>query len=418
MMAASSPPVLGAGRDGQAQSVRCRNCGASADTVFCDLGISPPSNAYLTLEELNEPESRYPLRPMICVQCGLVQLPEVISPGAIFSEYAYFSSQSASWVQHCDDYVKMAVERFSLGQGSRVIELASNDGALLASLRRQGVPAFGIEPAENIANYANLRGLATISKFFGTALARELLADGCQADLVVANNVMAHVPDLRDFIAGIQLVLGREGVLTVEVPDLECLIAENQFDTIYHEHFSYFSLGSLTDALSRAGLRVFDVECLPTHGGSLRVYACHEDGPHTTTGASAPEPSRERLADYAPRPQRFKFALLSMLTDLKLQGKSIAAYSAPAKGNTLLNYCGITRDFIDCAYDSTPAKQGLFLPGSRIPIYAPELLPEHRPDVIFVLAWNWLEEIKSKLTEVSDWNAQIISRLDVDQLLA
>ena len=396
----------------------CRFCGAPLQDEFADLGMSPLANSYLTPEQANAMEPFYPLRVLVCRACFLVQLEAYESAAHIFSDYAYFSSYSTSWLDHARRYVEMVVERFGLGSGSQVVELASNDGYLLQYFREHDVPVLGVEPAANIAEVAIERGIPTKVEFFGrqtaTSLARE-----CSADLVLGNNVLAHVPDLNDFVSGLPLVLKPAGVITMEFPHLLRLVEDNQFDTIYHEHFSYFSFLTVQRVFAAHGLRCFDVEQLPTHGGSLRIYGCHEGASHSETQRARQLAERERAAgydaldlyrSYAARVRASKHEILEFMIGLKHEGKRIAGYGAPAKGNTLLNYCGIGRDFVDFTVDRNPHKQGLFLPGTHIPIRPPAAIDEERPDVVFILPWNLREEIMQQLHHIRDWGGRFLVR--------
>ena len=396
----------------------CRFCGAPLQDEFADLGMSPLANSYLTPEQANAMEPFYPLRVLVCRACFLVQLEAYESAAHIFSDYAYFSSYSTSWLDHARRYVAMVVERFGLGSGSQVVELASNDGYLLQYFREHDVPVLGVEPAANIAEVAIERGIPTKVEFFGrqtaTSLARE-----CSADLLLGNNVLAHVPDLNDFVSGLPLVLKPAGVITMEFPHLLRLVEDNQFDTIYHEHFSYFSLLTVQRVFAAHGLRCFDVEQLPTHGGSLRIYGCHEGASHSETQRARQLAERERAAgydaldlyrSYAARVRASKHEILEFMIGLKHEGKRIAGYGAPAKGNTLLNYCGIGRDFVDFTVDRNPHKQGLFLPGTHIPIRSPAAIDEERPDVVFILPWNLREEIMQQLHHIRDWGGRFLVR--------
>jgi len=380
--------------------------------------MSPLANSYLTPEQANAMEPFYPLRVLVCRACFLVQLEAYESAAHIFSDYAYFSSYSTSWLDHARRYVEMVVERFGLGSGSQVVELASNDGYLLQYFREHDVPVLGVEPAANIAEVAIERGIPTKVEFFGrqtaTSLARE-----CSADLVLGNNVLAHVPDLNDFVSGLPLVLKPAGVITMEFPHLLRLVEDNQFDTIYHEHFSYFSFLTVQRVFAAHGLRCFDVEQLPTHGGSLRIYGCHEGASHSETQRARQLAERERAAgydaldlyrSYAARVRASKHEILEFMIGLKHEGKRIAGYGAPAKGNTLLNYCGIGRDFVDFTVDRNPHKQGLFLPGTHIPIRPPAAIDEERPDVVFILPWNLREEIMQQLHHIRDWGGRFLVR--------
>ena len=363
-------------------------------------------------------EAFYPLRVLVCERCFLVQLQEFVSPEDIFSEYAYFSSYSDSWLLHAKTYVGKMIDRFRLGRDSLVVELASNDGYLLQYFVADAIPVLGIEPAANVAREAVRKGVPTLVKFFGLELARELAREGMQADLIAANNVLAHVPDLRGFVAGMKTLLKPHGVITLEFPHLMRLMEGNQFDTIYHEHFSYFSFLTATKILAEFGLTVFDVEELPTHGGSLRVYARHaEDASH---------PVDERVRELAQREQRAGFTrletyrsfdeqvkeskrkILAFLIEAKQAGKSIAGYGAPGKGNTLLNYCGIRTDFIEYTVDRNPYKHGKFLPGTHIPVFPPEKIRETRPDYVLILPWNLKDEIRKQLSFVREWGGKLV----------
>jgi SAM-dependent methyltransferase len=397
---------------------RCRFCDAPLSDVVADLGSSPLANSYLEPSALQRAEAFYPLCVYLCRRCFLVQLPEFEAPEAIFGDYAYFSSYSTSWVEHARRYVAMASERFALGARHRVLEIASNDGYLLRWFVERGVEVLGIEPAANVAAAAVAAGIPTRVRFFGAETARELRAEGWAADLIVANNVLAHTPRLNDFVTGLKIALAAEGVATLEFPHLVRLIDENQFDTIYHEHFSYFSLGTVERILRLHGLAVFDVEELPTHGGSLRVHA-----QQAATGRSALSPrvahliDRERSAGLQTlkRYTRFqqqvrdtKEALLAFLGGARRAGRRVAGYGAPGKGNTLLNYCGIRADLVEYTVDRNPYKQGKYLPGSRIPIYAPDHIRATRPDYLLILPWNLREEIMAQMADIRAWGGQFV----------
>jgi SAM-dependent methyltransferase len=406
---------------------RCRFCGAPLTHTFVDLGMSPIANHYLTEEQLSSMETFFPLHALACENCFLVQLEEFETPEAIFSDYSYFSSYSTSWLEHCRRYAEMATERFGLGHSSQVVELASNDGYLLQYFVERGVPVLGVEPAANVAEVARERGIPTEVEFFGKQVAGSLAAKR-QADLLIGNNVLAHVPDLNDFVAGMQELLAPGGVITMEFPHLERLIEERQFDTIYHEHFSYFSLLTVRRVFAAHDLSVFDVEELPTHGGSLRIYACHADDSTREVSDAVPglEAREERggLTDietyvaFGQAVQQEKRDILESLIGLKNDGKTIAGYGAPAKGNTLLNFCGIGTDFIEFTADRSPHKQGRFLPGSHIPIRAPEEIERTQPDVVFILPWNLREEIMEQLRFVSDWGGRFLVRAPALELYA
>ncbi|TMC46682.1 MAG: class I SAM-dependent methyltransferase [Chloroflexi bacterium] len=396
----------------------CRLCGAELRETVVDLGKSPLCESFLTADQLGRVEHFYPLHVRICGECLLVQLQAYVSASDIFSEYAYFSSFSDSWVEHARRYAEAVMERFSLGPESFVLELASNDGYLLQHFVERGIPVLGVDPAANVARAARERGVETMVEYFDAQLAERLVSEGRSANLVVGNNVLAQIPALNDFVRGIAIVLAPQGVATIEVPHVVRLIEEVQFDTIYHEHFSYFSLTTLTRLFAQQGLEVFDVEELPSHGGSLRVYA-------KRAGDSAHERSRrvddvleqERLGGYdridgyrgfSSRVVDVKWKLLELLIGLRRRGKSIAAYGAPGKGNTLLNYCGIRTDLVEYTVDRNPHKQGKFLPGTHIPIYAPERIERSRPDYILILPWNLQKEIAAQLAYTRSWGAKLI----------
>jgi SAM-dependent methyltransferase len=407
-------------------TTRCRFCAAPVEHVFADLGMSPLANSYLTAEQGNAMEPFYPLRAFVCSQCFLVQLEAFESADHIFSEYAYFSSYSTSWLEHSRRYVDQVVERFEIDGASHVVELASNDGYLLQFFHERRISVLGIEPAANVAKVALQKGIPTLVEFFGRETARSLEPDSA-ADLMIGNNVLAHVPDLNDFVAGIEILLKPGGVLTMEFPHLMRLVEGNHFDTIYHEHFSYFSFLTAQRVFAGHGLRVFDVEELPTHGGSLRVYVCHaEDATKPQSDAAAELAEHEREAGYenidlyrayARRVQEEKREILSFLIELKAAGLSIAGYGAPAKGNTLLNFCGVGTDFIDYTVDLNPHKQGHLLPGSHIPIRAPAALAETQPDVVLILPWNLREEIMEQHGYIREWGGRFASRAPSMRLL-
>ena len=396
----------------------CRFCSAPLRHTFVDLGMSPLCESYVPAERLGGMEPFYPLHVRICEQCLLVQLEELVAPDEIFTEYAYFSSYSDSWVAHARDYVESVVERFGLDGKSQVIELASNDGYLLQHVVERGIPALGVEPAANVAEAARERGIETVVEFFGRELASRLVREGRQADLLVANNVFAHVPDLNDFTAGMKLVLAPQGVVTIEFPHIARLIEQNQFDTIYHEHFSYFSFLTARSVLAAHGLEVFDVDELASHGGSLRVYAQQDESggrPVSERVTDLAQREREldldRLEGYEPFAQRVvetKWRLVEFLIECRRAGKRVAGYGAPGKGNTLLNYCGIRTDLLEFTVDRNPYKQGQFLPGTRIPIRHPEALEQARPDFILILPWNLTDEIVAQLSDVREWGGRFV----------
>jgi SAM-dependent methyltransferase len=397
----------------------CRFCAAPLEHLFVDLGMSPLANNYLTREQANAMEPFYPLRAFVCSHCFLVQLEEFETPDRIFSDYAYFSSYSTSWLEHSKRYAEQMVDRFAFDHRSLVVELASNDGYLLQYFRDRHIPVLGIEPAANVAEVAVERGIPTLVEFFGCEVARSLTTDSA-ADLLIGNNVLAHVPDLNDFVGGMKLLLKAGGVITMEFPHLMRLISENQWDTIYHEHFSYFSFLTVSRVFAAHGLRLFDVDELTTHGGSLRIYGCHTDDSEKPDSAAVAElRERERAAGfetldtylkYGRRVEADKRQILAFLIDLKMQGLRIAGYGAPAKGNTLLNYCGIGRDFIDYTCDLNPHKQGHVLPGSHIPIMAPDVLRAERPDVVLILPWNLRTEIIDELSFIREWGGRFAAR--------
>jgi SAM-dependent methyltransferase len=394
----------------------CRSCGGQL-SPFLDLGTSPLCEAFLTKDQLSAGETFYPLEIYVCTYCWLVQLGEYVPPQEIFGEYAYFASFSDAWLEHARSYVNMAIARFGLDGSSFVIELASNDGYLLRNFVAEGIPCLGIEPAANVAAAAEAAGVPSLVTFFDRQLGAQLADQGKRADLVVANNVLAQVPDLNGFVAGIREILRPEGVLTIEFPHLMRLIDGNQFDTIYHEHFSYFSLAALEHVLRAHRLRVFDVDELWTHGGSLRVYCCPAEGVRLEQRAvelvrAAEEKAGLRdlaiYAAFAARTRETKFKLLELLIRLKRQGNRIVGYGAPGKGNTLLNYCGIRTDFIDFTVDRNPYKHGRFLPGTRIPILAPDTIAEVRPDYVLILPWNLKAEIMRQLAFVRGWGGKFV----------
>jgi SAM-dependent methyltransferase len=395
--------------------------------VFADLGMSPLANSYLPQERANGMEPFYPLRALVCGECFLVQLEEFETPEAIFSDYAYFSSYSSSWLEHSRRYSQLIINRLDLGSTSRVVEIASNDGYLLQYFHERGIPVLGIEPAANVAKVAIQKGIPTLVEFFGEATARSLAAESA-ADLLLGNNVLAHVPDLNDFVTGMKILLKSGGVITMEFPHLMRLMDENQWDTIYHEHFSYFSFLTASRVFEAHGLRLFDVEELPTHGGSLRIYGCHaEDARKPESEAAAALRERERAVGleeldtylrYGGRVEQDKRQILSFLIDLRERGLRLAGYGAPAKGNTLLNYCGVGRDFIGYTCDLNPHKQGHFLPGSHIPIHSPEVLHEDRPDVVLILPWNLKDEIVAQLGFIREWGGRFAARTPELELLS
>jgi SAM-dependent methyltransferase len=398
--------------------MKCRACNAELKHTFVDLGVSPLSNSYLTAADLQAMEPHYPLKVLLCSQCWLAQLAVVTKPHDIFSDYAYFSSFSESCLRHAEDYVEKMLQRFGFDATHNIVEIASNDGYLLQYFAKRGIPVLGIEPAANIAKAAVEKGIPTLVKFFGTETAKEMVAEGKAADLLLGNNVLAHVPDLNDFISGMKIALKPSGIITMEFPHLMRLMWENQFDTIYHEHFSYFSFLSVEQAFARHGITLFNVEELPTHGGSLRIYGCHkEDGTHPVTENVTELRERElhdgfdRLETYqgfAQQVENTKWGILEFLIQAKREGKTIVGYGAPAKGNTLLNYCGVRGDFLDYTVDCSPHKQGCFLPGTHIPIFAPEKIRETKPDYVLILPWNLKDEIVIQMEHIREWGGRFV----------
>lgn len=397
---------------------RCRFCDTPLRQTFVDLGMSPLCESYLSANQLNRVEPFYPLHVRVCGHCFLVQLEEYVSPEDIFSDYAYFSSYSETWLAHAKAYAEQMTARFHLNTNSLVVEVASNDGYLLQHFVEKQIPVLGIEPAANTASVAVEKGVPTLVKFFGRTTARELVAHGKQADLLLGNNVLAQVPDLNDFVAGMKILLGPSGVLTLEFPHLMRLMEENQFDTIYHEHFSYFSFLTAERIFAAHGLTLFDVEELSTHGGSLRIYARHVEDSSKVVSARVHElRAREESAGFARLDRYHSFAdqvketkrkLLEFLIEAKHAGKRIAGYGAPGKGNTLLNFCGIRTDFLDYTVDRSPHKQGKFLPGTHIPIYPPDRIKQTRPDYLLILPWNLKDEIMKQNMYVREWGGQFV----------
>jgi 2-polyprenyl-3-methyl-5-hydroxy-6-metoxy-1,4-benzoquinol methylase len=396
--------------------MNCRHCASPLTQKFLDLGFAPPSNAYLNDADLKIPELYFPLRIFVCEHCWLVQTEDYARSGELFrSDYAYFSSVSKTWLEHAARYAEKAIARFDLNAESFVIEVAANDGYLLRNFVAAGIPCLGVEPTDSTAAVAEQAGVPIVRKFFSAALADELVREGRKADLIVANNVYAHVPDINDFTRGLKTVLKPQGVITLEFPHIMRLIESNQFDTVYHEHFSYLSLHTVARIFAEAGLRVWDVEELPTHGGSLRVYGCHADDQRADTAAAAGLLAMEelnglyRLSTYAgfqSRADRVKDELLAFLIARKQSGKSVAAYGAAAKGNTLLNYAGVKPDLLPYVCDAAPSKQGKLLPGSHIPVMHPDVLRERRPDVVLILPWNIAGEVVNQIPFVGDWGGE------------
>ena len=398
----------------------CRFCRAPLVTSFVDLGLSPLSNALIPAARAAEPDSFYPLHAYVCADCLLVQLEEFESPSAIFTDYVYFSSYSSSWLRHAADFCEAMISRLGLTKGSFVVELASNDGYLLRNIVARGIRCLGIEPAANVAAVAVQQGVPTEVTFFGAESATRLVQRHGQADLIVANNVLAHVPDINDFAAGIAIALKPGGTVSIEFPHLWRLIENVQFDTIYHEHFSYLSLAFVERLFEAHGLAVWDVEELPTHGGSLRILGRHATDPRGTTPAVEAVRAAERQAGmlelsayqtFTPRVLAIKRDIIRFLLDAQTDGKTVAAYGAAAKGNTLLNYCGIRGDLIEFVADLNPHKQGRLLPGSRIPVVPPERIAERQPDYVLILPWNLRDEIADQLAAVREWGGRFVTAI-------
>ena len=396
----------------------CRFCNALLTQTFVDLGKSPLANSFLSPNALNDLESFYPLHTFVCNECLLVQLEEFESPEHIFTDYAYFSSYSETWLRHAEDYVNMMISRFGFDQNSQIVEVASNDGYLLQYFKKRGISVLGVEPAANVAKVAEERGIPTVIKFFGVETAKKLALAGKQADLLLGNNVLAHVPNLNDFVAGMKILLKPHGIITMEFPHLLQLIRQNQFDTIYHEHFSYFSLITAQKIFSSHGLVIFDVEELPTHGGSLRIYAKHTENNmfpiNQSVNILVQKEEQFGLANistytnFQDQINRVKQDIRDFFITAKNAGKKIVCYGAPAKGNTLLNYCGIGSDFVDYIVDRSPHKQGLYLPGTHIPIKSPEKIRENKPDYLLILAWNLKDEIMMQMDYIRNWGGKFV----------
>ena len=399
-------------------NARCRFCDQPLRFTFVDLGMSPLCESFLSLEQLNGMEPFYPLHAYVCEHCFLVQLEEYVSPEHIFTEYAYFSSYADTWLKHCQDYTNLVSERFGLTGESFVVEVASNDGYLLQYFVQKGIPVLGIEPAKNVARVAEQKGVPTLTEFFGRELATRLCREGRQADLIAGNNVLAQVPNINDFVGGLKILLKPAGVITIEFPHLKNLMEQNQFDTMYHEHFSYFSFLAAEKIFAAYDLTLFDVDELPTHGGSLRIYARHaEDSSKPVTGRvlelreqeiQAGFTNMDRYSAFGEQVKETKRKLLNFLIEAKRAGKTVAGYGAPGKGNTLLNYCGIRTDFLDYTVDRNPYKHGKFLPGTHIPIYPPEKIAQTRPDYVLILPWNFKDEIMQQMAYIKEWGGQFV----------
>lgn len=397
---------------------QCRFCGNQLRHTLVDLGMSPLCESFVSFDRINQMEAFYPLHVRVCDRCFLVQLEAYVSPEHIFREYAYFSSYADSWLAQCKAYTDLVVDRFGLNETSQVIELASNDGYLLQYFIEKNIPVLGVEPATNIAEVAISKGIPTLNEFFGRECARNLVAKGMQADLIAANNVLAHVPELNDFVAGIKILLAPQGVFTGEIQHLVKLMAKNQFDTIYHEHFCYHTFTTLEKIFAAHGMTLFDVEELPTHGGSLRIYACHADNlshPVSDRAIALRESERadgfgsiERFTNFEEQVRETKRKILEFLIDAKRAGKTVVGYGAPGKGNTLLNYCGIRTDFLDYTVDRNPYKHGKFLPGTHIPIYPTSKIQETKPDYVLILPWNFKDEIMTQMSVIRDWGGKFV----------
>ena len=398
--------------------VTCRSCGSPVHQTVVDLGLSPLCNNRVVPEQANQPEIFYPLEALVCQQCWLVQVHAHVPGEEIFQDYAYFSSYSDSWLQHCQKYVDDITARLSLGKNSQVIEIASNDGYLLQYFVEKQIPALGIEPAANVAAAAREKGITCVTEFFGTQLARMLVEQGTRPDLLLGNNVLAHVPDLNDFVEGMKILLADHGTITMEFPHLVRLIEENQFDTIYQEHYCYFSLLAVERGFAKHGLTIYDVEQLPTHGGSLRIYARHAENAALPVQPAVAQLRQQEIGQgynqleiyrgFAARVEETKRKLLEFLIEAKRAGKSVVGYGAPGKGNTLLNYCGVRTDFIDYVVDRNPMKQNTFLPGSRIPVHAPDRIDATHPDYLLILPWNLRDEIMTQMAHVRQWGCKFV----------
>ncbi len=409
-------------------SQSCRHCGEPVNVVMADLGATPVSNDYLRPEAVDGPEPYYPLRALVCENCKLVQLQDFFKEDDLFrSDYAYFSSFSTSWLRHCETYANAMIGRFGLGADSQVVEIASNDGYLLQYFKQNGVRVLGVEPSLSVAQTAiDQRGIPTEVAFFGSATAQGLVDRGIQADHMAANNVLAHVPAINDFLDGFRILLKPQGVITFEFPHLLRMMQQSQFDTIYHEHFSYISLLAAERMLDAAGLRVFDVEELPTHGGSLRLFVCHKDAGYAEESRVAAVRTAEGAAGlndidtyrkFAESVRKVKRDLLKLLVELKEGGARIVGYGAAAKGNTLLNYCGVGADMIDYVVDMSPHKQGLYLPGTRLAILSPDQIEKDRPDYVLILPWNIKDEVMTQLASIRSWGGKFIVAIPTPQVL-
>lgn len=401
--------------------MNCRHCEKPLTHTFLDLGLAPPSNAYLSAEQLTQPETKFPLKLFVCDKCWLVQTEDVTAADNLFThDYAYFSSVSQGWLLHAERYCQQITQRLKLDQHSLVVEVAANDGYLLKNFVAAAIPCIGIEPTASTAAHAETLGIPIIREFFGQQLAQQLSSQGKQADLIIGNNVYAHVPDINDFTAGLKTLLKSEGTITLEFPHLLQLIQQRQFDTVYHEHFSYLSLTTVCQIFDSVGLRIFDVETLPTHGGSLRIYACHDGDKRSTQSAVRKLLEEEKTfgltslhiyTGFQCYADHIKQALLDFLTEQKHLNKSVVAYGAAAKGNTLLNYAGVSTDLLPLVVDAAASKQGKFLPGSHIPILAPEQIAIKQPDYVLILPWNIAEEVMLQQAHIRQWGGQFVTAI-------
>lgn len=408
--------------------MNCRHCHTPLEHTFLDLGHAPPSNAYLTVEDLNAPELYFPLKLRVCTHCWLVQTEDYTRADKLFNkDYAYFSSTSSSWLEHAARYSSMITKKVGLDNNSLVIEVASNDGYLLKNFVAAGIPCLGIEPTDSTASAAENLGIPVLREFFGLALAEKLSAQGKQADLILGNNVFAHVPDINDFANGLKLVLKPSGTITLEFPHLMRLLEQIQFDTVYHEHFSYLSLYTVNCIFEQVGLKIWDVEELPTHGGSLRIYGCHESDPRSVQYSVAKLLQEEMLCGmqtlevyqgFQSKADTVKDGLLMFLIEQKRSEKRVAAYGAAAKGNTLLNYAGIKPDLLPYVCDAAPSKQEKFLPGSHIPIVTPTVLREQKPDIVVILPWNIADEVMIQHSYIQEWGGQFVVAVPTIRVLA
>ena len=399
--------------------MNCRHCKIPLTHTFLDLGVAPPSNAYLTAEQLTQPETKFPLKLYVCDRCWLVQTEDVTAADKLFTnDYAYFSSVSQGWLSHAERYCHQIIQRLQLDQNSLIVEVAANDGYLLKNFVAAAIPCLGIEPTDSTADHAEKLGIPILREFFGQQLAQELIEQGKQADLIIGNNVYAHVPDINDFTVGLKTLLKKDGTITLEFPHLLQLIQHRQFDTVYHEHFSYLSLNTVCQIFDKEGLRVFDVETLPTHGGSLRIYACHAGDKRSTQTAVSNLLAKEKtfglsnLSTYTGfqgYAEHIKQQLIEFLTEQKRLNKSVIAYGAAAKGNTLLNYAGISTDLLPLVVDAAASKQGKYLPGSHIPILAPDQISLKKPDFVLILPWNIAEEVIQQQSHIREWGGQFVT---------